>query len=67
MQTAQTCEVVEHPGTLSGQGWLGLEIGLNKCNQSNHNANITHVTTQGFYRAGRQKVSDTSQQWTDEL
>lgn len=67
MQNAQTCEVVEHPGALSSQGWLGVKVGLKKCNQSNHHANIAHVTAQGFYWAGRQKVSYTSQQWTDEL
>lgn len=67
MQTTQTCEVVQHPGTFSSQGWLGLEVGLKKCDQSNHHANIAHVPAQGFYWAGRQKVSYTSQQWTDEL
>lgn len=67
MQSGQTCEVVQHPGALSSQGGLGLKVGLKKRNHSNHQVNVTYVTALGFYWAGRQKVSYTSQQWTDEL
>lgn len=65
--TVQTCEVVQHPGTLSGQSRLTLQVGLKKCTQSDHNMDITHFSAQGFHWAGEQEVSHAPQQRTDEL
>lgn len=62
-----TCEVVEDPCALSGQGWLSLEVSLKKCTQSNHQTNVSHLSAQVFYRAGGQEVSHTPQQRTDKL
>lgn len=66
-QTVRTCEVVEDPGTLSGQGRLGLQVGLKKCTQSNHDTNVAHFSAQFFHWAGGQEVSYAPQHRTDEL
>lgn len=65
--TVQTCEVVQHPGTLSGQGRLALQVGLKKCTQSDHDMDVTHFSAQVFHWTGGQEVSHAPQQRTDEL
>lgn len=62
-----TCEVVDNPGSLSGQGWLAVQVGLKKRTQRDHKMNVTNPRAQVFHWAGGQEVSDAPQQGADEL
>lgn len=62
-----TCEVVEDPDCLSGQGHMTVQVGMNKFTQGNNEMNIAHMRAEIFHRAGRQEVPNTPQQRPDQL
>lgn len=63
----KTCEVVEHPGTLSGQRRPRLQVSLKNRTQSSHDMDVAHLSAQVSHWTGCREVSHTPQQRTDEL